>query len=279
MTQDPYEDEHANCTGCTRCEMVKDQRDIPKFDPYEAIGVDNVTTNVQTSGIGGGITNDVFTKQPENVTLTDPYQTKRQEKIILHLCADTGSDSKPYADAGYTVIKVGSDIGVENFMPPENVHGIIANPPCTEFSTARATGKARNPDDGMYLVEQCLRIIEQAKPVWWVIENPAKGVLKNYLGKPKYEYEPWWFGSPWTKRTALWGTFIPPTRKFEKWEDVPKIEGLYQRPGRGKPSLAFMHKNHKRFIREWDCFEVNSDMEFRSLCSQNFAKAFMEVNK
>jgi hypothetical protein len=33
-------------------------------------------------------------------------------KTILHLCADTGSDSKPFKDAGYKVICVGKDIGV-----------------------------------------------------------------------------------------------------------------------------------------------------------------------
>ena len=126
------------------------------------------------------------------------------KKIILHLCADTGSDSKPYQDhPDYEVIKIGSDIGVENYEPPENVYGIIANPPCTEFSTARANGKARNPEEGMLLVEHCMRIIEKAKPKFWVIENPARGVLKKYLGEPNYKYEPWWYGSPWTKQTAL----------------------------------------------------------------------------
>lgn len=29
-------------------------------------------------------------------------------KIILHLCADTGSDLKPYRDAGYDVRLIGS---------------------------------------------------------------------------------------------------------------------------------------------------------------------------
>ena len=49
---------------------------------------------------------------------------------------------------------------------------------------------------------------------------------------------------------------------------------------RGKPSLAFCHKSHKQFIREWDCFDnVDSDMEFRSLCSQKFAEEFYKVNK
>lgn len=201
-------------------------------------------------------------------------------KTILHLCADTGSDSQPYRDAGYNVILVGSDIGVENYVPPPNVHGIIANPPCTEFSTARSNGKARDPEEGFALVWECLRIINLANPVWYVIENPAKGVLKNYLGEPKYEYEPWWYGSPWTKRTALWGKFNIPPRTYTKWDDVPKLDGLYQRPGRGKPSLAFMHKSHYHKIPEFQCLpEPDSDMEFRSLCSQKFAQAFFEANK
>jgi site-specific DNA-cytosine methylase len=201
-------------------------------------------------------------------------------KTILHLCADSGSDSKPYQQNGYNVILIGSDIGVENYTPPSDVYGVFANPPCTEFSTARTDGKARNPDEGMFLVEHCLRIIEAWNPTFWVVENPAKGVLKNYLGTPQYEYEPWWYGSPWTKRTALWGKFNIPERKYHKWEDVPKLDGLYQRPGRGKPSLAFMHKSHYHAIPEFQCLPVpQSDMEFRSLCSQKFARSFYEVNQ
>lgn len=83
-------------------------------------------------------------------------------KVILHLCADTGSDTKPWRDAGYEVILVGKNIGVENYHPPKNVYGIIANPVCTEFSTARSDGKARNPEEGMKLVRECQRIIEEA---------------------------------------------------------------------------------------------------------------------
>lgn len=201
------------------------------------------------------------------------------KKIILHLCADTGSDSKPYQDdPDYEVIMVGSDIGVENYSPPDNVHGIIANPPCTEFSTARSNGKARDPEAGFSLVWECLRIINEAKPKWWVIENPARGVLSHYLEDPKYKYEPWWYGSPWTKQTGLWGEFSIPERVYHDWDDVPKISGLYTRPGRPKPSLAFMHKSHAKLIPEFKDFNPDSDMEFRSLCSQKFAKAFKEAN-
>lgn len=204
------------------------------------------------------------------------------KKIILQLCADTGSDTKIYKDNGYEVWCIGKDIGVENFHPPQGVYGVIANPVCTEFSTARSNGKARNPELGMELVIECQRIIEECGDSlkFWVIENPATGALRNYFGEPDFVYQPWEFGSPWTKKTALWGKFNKPIKKYTKWEDVPKIDGLYTRPGRGKPSLAFMHKSHKKFIREFDCFEnVNSDMEFRSLCSQKFAKAFYEANK
>jgi hypothetical protein len=207
-------------------------------------------------------------------------------KTILHLCADTGSDTKPYKDAGYNVILVGSDIGVENYHPPKDVHGIIANPVCTEFSFAREGylfgGKKKqdtDPDKGMFLVKHCQRIIEEAKPEWWVIENPARGALRKYLGDPQYQYQPWWYGSPWTKETALWGEFNIPERKYTKWEDVPKIPELYTRPNRPKPSLAFMHKSHYHVIPEFQDLPVpDSDMEFRSLCSQKFAKAFFEAN-
>lgn len=200
------------------------------------------------------------------------------KRIILHLCADTGSDTKPYKDAGYDVRLVGSDIGVENYHPPKDVYGIIANPVCTEFSTARSTGRARNPEEGMKLVRECQRIIAECNPTFWVIENPATGRLKDFLGEPVMTYEPWHYGSPWTKRTALWGKFNKPERKYFEWKDVPKIPELYTRPGRPKPSIAFNHKNHIRFIPEFADFHPNSDMEFRSLCSQNFAKAFMKAN-
>lgn len=202
------------------------------------------------------------------------------KKIILHLCADTGSDSYPYSqDPEYEVIRVGSDIGVENYHPPKDVYGVFANPVCTEFSTARSNGKARNPEKGMEIVKECQRIIEECSPTFWVIENPATGRLKDFIGEPTMTYEPWHYGSSWTKKTALWGKFNKPERVYQKWEDVPKLEGLYTRPGRGKPSLAFMHKSHVKYIPEFSCFNPDSDMEFRSLCSQKFATAFYKVNK
>lgn len=219
--------------------------------------------------------------------------SKEDKKIILHLCADTGSDSKPYADKGYDVILIGSKIGVEGYHPPKGVYGVFANPPCTEFSIARKGGVARNPEQGMKLVRECQRIISECESdkqlTFWVIENPATGALRNYLGKPDYVYQPWWFGSPWTKKTALWGKFNKPKRIYNNWEDVPKNPNLYIRKRNrildknrftGKPEMHTLHKSAFDFIKEFsDLPRPNTDMEFRSLCSQGFARAFYEENK
>lgn len=209
------------------------------------------------------------------------------KKIILHLCADTGSDTKPYKDdPSYQVILVGKNIGVENYHPPKNVHGIIANPVCTHFSQVRR-GKpgvkyphTSDHEQGMEMVKECLRIIDKAKPKWWVIENPATGQLQRYLGKPKAVYKPWQYGSPWGKKTALWGRFSMPPILYKAWSEVPdKIPELWVRSGREIPSLAYQHKSAYKLIPEFSQLpEPDSDMEFRSLCSQKFAKAFKEVN-
>ena len=132
----------------------------------------------------------------------------------------------------------------------------------------------------MEMVNECLRVVTEARPQWWVMENPATGQLRDYLGDPKYQYEPWWYGSPWTKRTGLWGDFTIPERVFHDWDSVPKIDGLYARPGR-RPSLAFMHKSAFNLIPEFRDSGMptpTSDAEFRSLCSQRFAEAFKRSN-
>lgn len=209
-------------------------------------------------------------------------------RLIIHLCADTGSDSWAYrSDPRYRVETVGKDIGVENYHATERVWGAFANPVCTEFTPATYGnafgGGERRPRDleqGMFLVRHCQRIIREARPQWWVIENPARGRLRDYLGAPDYSYEPWHYGSPWTKRTGLWGSFNAPPRVYDRWEDVPKLD-LYVRPGRGKPSLAFAHKSWWDLLPEFRDSGMprpTTDAEFRSLCSQRFAEAFKRAN-
>ncbi len=201
-------------------------------------------------------------------------------KTILHLCADVGSDSYPYQqDNDYEVILVGKDIGVENYHPDRPIHGIIANPVCTEYSAVRGFDKMPTKPDGTILMH-CRRIISGANCKWWVIENPYNGSMKKHLGDPVCSYEPWMYGSPWTKRTALWGDFRMPVPLYTHWGEVPNKIDMWVRPGRVKPTIAYQHKSASHNIPEFAPFidKVDSDNAFRSLCSQGFARAFKKAN-
>ena len=220
-----------------------------------------------------------------------------EKRVILHLCADSGSDTWPYhMDPEYEVIRVGEAIGVENFTLADKdyvVSGIVANPVCTNFSAAKygnyfGGGKREGPDaSDLWMVHECIRVIEEAQMQgaldWYVIENPATGRLRDFLGNPTHSYQPWQYGDPWTKRTGLWGDFTMPAPLFTDWDSVPKNPALYARPGR-KPSLAFMHKSATKDIPAFvKCFEEGleypaTDADFRSLAPQGFANEFKKHN-
>lgn len=114
-----------------------------------------------------------------------------------------------------------------------------------------------------------------------MLENPAKGRLKERLGKYKHSYQPWQYGSPWTKHTGLWGDFNMPEPLYQRWEDVPKIPELYIRPGRSKPGLVYFHKSAAYLIPEmqWAKDKIKCDADIRSMCSDGFAMALYEANR
>ena len=202
------------------------------------------------------------------------------EKIILDLCGGTGSWSRPYKEAGYDVRVITlPEYDVRNYVPPKNVHGILAAPPCTEFSVLNCTAAPRERDEvaGMEIVNACLRIIQQCKPVWWALENP-RGYLRKYLGDPTYSFQPWWFGDPWTKQTDIWGDFQLPERQYYSWDDVPKLN-LYTRPNRGKPNFAYLHKSAWENIPQLSFHKPETDAEFRAMTPPGFAQAFYEKNR
>src|SRR3990167_9468030 len=102
-------------------------------------------------------------------------------KIILDLCGGTGGWSEPYKDACYDVRLVTlPDNDVRTFIPPKNVYGILAAPPCTMFSRARTTAKTpRDFEGATKVVGACLRIIWEVQYhnlfclKFWAMENPA----------------------------------------------------------------------------------------------------------
>lgn len=148
-----------------------------------------------------------------------------EDKVILDLCSGTAAWSKPYRDADYDVRLITlPETDIRDYHPLGNVYGVLAAPPCTEFSFAR-TNKKRSPTDfrtGLELVNHCLRIIQEAICLqwddhtiynfhFWALENP-KGYLRKFLGQPAYNFEPCDFGDMWTKSTDLWGMFKLPKK-------------------------------------------------------------------
>ncbi len=188
-------------------------------------------------------------------------------KIILDLCGGTGSWSKPYQEAGYDVRVVTMPDGdVRRFQPPENVHGILAAPPCTMFSLARTRAKKpRDFREGMETVSACLRIIwecrAQGSLKWWAIENP-RGFLRQFLGRPATTWRPCDFGDAHTKPTDLWGYFTEPRRA--------PVEIV-------KPKGRVLGGT-----RDWSYAKTGRDgwtrQEVRSMTPAGFAKAFFEAN-
>jgi hypothetical protein len=138
-------------------------------------------------------------------------------KIILDLCGATGAWSRPYKKAGYDVRLVTlPECDVRTYKPPENVYGILAAPPCTEFSFAK-NGSHRHRDFalGMEVVKAVLDIIWICRLggtlKFWALENPV-GFLRQFLGVPKFQFEQWEFGGDRRKRTDLWGYFNEPKK-------------------------------------------------------------------
>ena len=198
--------------------------------------------------------------------------------IILDLCGGTGAWSKPYKDAGYDVRLVTLPDDVRLYCPPENVHGILAAPPCTHFAVSGARWwKDKGEEaliEGLSVVDACLRIVLVTQPKWWALENPV-GRLKNYLGKYQLIFQPHDYGDPWTKRTCVWGEFnIPkknPVDPVGQWVGGNDANGI---------ALGIVDHYGEFLPPDWvHKLPPSKDRAtLRSMTPPGFAQAFFEAN-
>ena len=213
--------------------------------------------------------------------LSDERGLANMKKVILSLFDLTGHWSDPYRENGYEVIQVeiqkGIDILTWDYKQINNVYGILAAVPCTDYEVSGARWFAEKDKDGrtaksQELVEKTREIIEYFDPVFWVIENPISRIhkLNPWMGKPKMYFHPYeyaGYGSDddrYTKKTALWGRFnIPAKKELEPYQtgDYGKIH--YPKDENGK-------------AYGWNTIECKNA---RSATPKGFAKAFYEANK
>lgn len=87
-----------------------------------------------------------------------------------------------------------------------------------------------------------------------MLENPATGFLRWFLGSPAFQYSQAEYGGLLSKRTALWGYF-----------NLPKRPVLYN----PLPAGSTLGQSNEKTAHE---------MQSRSRCPIDFAKAFYEAN-
>jgi site-specific DNA-cytosine methylase len=152
------------------------------------------------------------------------FKSLLNQPILISLFDYSGCWSAPYRKAGYRVLQVEKKLGFDIFkwdykaIKTVLVGGILAAPPCTDFTVSGAQywakkDKAGDTEASVKLVRKVLEIARYFKPRFWVIENPV-GRLNELVPELK-SYGPWYwqpfqFGDPWTKKAGLWGEFNRP---------------------------------------------------------------------
>lgn len=181
-------------------------------------------------------------------------------KIILDLCGGTGSWSRPYREAGYDVRLITlPEYDVLTYEPPDDVYGILAAPPCTDFASSGARWFAAKDRDGrtlqsMGVLIAVLEIIARAQPsAFWALENPI-GRIRRWMHTPALTFDPCEYGDPYTKRTHLWGRFNPPVKNPVYPSEGSKMWRIYG--GRSERTKMM-----------------------RSITPPGFARAFFEANR
>lgn len=226
-------------------------------------------------------------------------------KLMLDLCAGTGAWSEPYNnDSEYTVIRVEineqlshSPLDVlewDTWLPQvfkdndhQPIYGILAAPPCTDFSISGAWMWKDKDADGrtqhsLDIVDACLDIIDYVQPLFWALENPIGRLRKlraSRLGEPTLMFDPCEYGDYYTKRTLLWGQFNKPLTTQQRIQAMPMDtpQQLLERVSALEAHTTGLRAAYsKHHIRD---MEQSTRQIERSITPPGFARAFYEANK
>jgi len=93
-------------------------------------------------------------------------------RLVLSLFPGVGLFDRGFEDVGFCVVR-GPDTlwggDIHNFHAPAgHFTGVIGGPPCQDFSTIN---RKRDSARGMELVGEFLRVVAEADPEWWLMEN------------------------------------------------------------------------------------------------------------
>lgn len=104
-------------------------------------------------------------------------------QLVLSLFPGIGLLDMAFEQEGFCVVR-GPDLlwggDIKNFHPPAGrFDGVIGGPPCQEFSPA---GQITKPDQNRNLIPEFERVIVEAKPGWFLMENVRRAPAPVVLG-------------------------------------------------------------------------------------------------
>jgi hypothetical protein len=166
-------------------------------------------------------------------------------------------------DVGYPYKLIQADVRELTFKIDVDV--VVASPPCTEFSplTKLSWRKGQrgppNPEKGMELVMAGMRVISQANPKFWLLEN-VKGAIPYFekiphLGEPRAK-----IGS-----YCLWGNF--PGLDFDG------------NPNKGGDKIGLPEESYRDPLRSWKRarIPVQLSLAVARACKEELSKASVKM--
>jgi len=95
--------------------------------------------------------------------------------LVLSLFSGVGLLDQAFKEKGFCVVSAGDLIigqDIRDFKAiPNKFDGVIGGSPCQDFSTL----KRNRGNYSMKMVQEFIRVVKEAKPSWWLLEN-VKGV-------------------------------------------------------------------------------------------------------
>ena len=104
-------------------------------------------------------------------------------KLILSIFPGVDLLGRAFEEQEFCIVR-GPDLlwggDIRQFSPPAGVfHGIIGGPPCQDFSGLRRTAPTGY---GLEMLEEYCRVVYEAGPEWWLMENVARVPSVTELG-------------------------------------------------------------------------------------------------
>lgn len=198
---------------------------------------------------------------------------------VLDLFSGLGGFSKAFEDRGHIVstYDINPKFNPNHVMDIMNIKSldfecpdvILASPPCECFSVASIGCHWRNgfPDEkslkSIELIKHTLNLIYDARPKYWLMENPM-GMLRTIIGNPPLTIYFAQFGENRLKPTDIWGRLpkrlkeqIVTDRSLLDYEKAPRgsklgTQGIKSREERARIPYAFSFKICELIEKEMD---------------------------